>query len=112
MLLQKNEKVHVIHRQFFDKENGRSFIGFVEACDAGVIRIRGSVFNIDFPRATAARVPEEVTRFVTLVSGDYIVCPLPDSVDLAAITYQVIGREVRITDGSDWNLLVSGQTLH
>ena len=87
MLLAQNEKVHVMHRSFFEKGSGRTLIGTVEDCEAGVARIRGHIYVPDPAKNLPARQPEAVTRFIPLVNGEYILTPLPETVVLDKITY-------------------------
>lgn len=112
MLLASNEKVHVMHRSYFEKAGGRTLVGTVEQCEAGVARIRGHIYAADQTKGALARLPEEVTRFISLVSGEHIVTPLPGTVALDKVIYDQDPRGLRITDGSGWAMHVNTLTLH
>ena len=47
MILQKGEKVHVIHRRHYEKDLHRHFIGVVDAYEQGVARVTGHVYTVD-----------------------------------------------------------------
>jgi len=112
MLLSPNEKVHVMHRSHLDKAGGRTLIGIVEECEAGVARIRGHIYAADLATGTPARQPEAVTRFISLVNGEHLVTPLPNTVALDKVNYANDVKGLRITDGSDWAIHLSTLTLH
>jgi len=112
MLLSQNEKVHVMHRSYFEKAGGRTLVGIVEEYDAGVARIRGHIYAADQAKGTPARQPEAVTRFISLVNGEHLVTPLPETVALDKVTYANDAKGLRITDGSDWGMHLSTLTLH
>jgi hypothetical protein len=112
MLLRPNEKVHVMHRSYFDKAGGRTLVGEVEACDAGVARVRGHIFAADQSKNAPLRQTEVVTRFISLVNGEHIVTPLPETVAIDKITYVQDAQGLRLTDGSDWAIHLSTLTLH
>ena len=101
-----------MHRSYFDKAGGRTLVGTVEECEAGVARIRGHIYGAEKAKSEPARQPETVTRFISLVNGEHVVTPLPETVMLDKITYQQDARGLRITDGSDWSVLLSTLTLH
>ncbi len=107
MILEPGEKVHVIHRRYFEKEARRHFIGTVDACEAGVARITGYIYTVDRVKYVFVRRPEKRTRLVSLVSGDTLINFLPPSVNLEKIVYKQEKKAVRVTDGSDWYLDLS-----
>lgn len=72
MLLSQNEKVHVMHRSYFEKASGRTLVGIVEECEAGVARIRGHIYAADQAKGTPTRQPEAVTHFISLVNGEHL----------------------------------------
>jgi hypothetical protein len=112
MLLSPNEKVHVMHRSYFEKAVGRTLVGTVEECEAGVARIRGHIYAVDQAKSTPIRQTEPVTRFISLVNGDHIVTPIPDAVSLEKVTYAHDARGLRVTDGTNWGIHLSTLTLH
>ena len=111
MLLAHYEKVHVMHRSFSEKPGGRTLVGVVEHCEAGVARIHGHIYAVDPATSKLSRRPEAVTRFISLVSGEHIVTPLPDSVEMENLVYTQDGEGLRVTDGSSWALHINTLSL-
>jgi len=107
MILRSGEKVHVIHRRYYDKDQHRHFIGHVEAYEGGIARVVGHVFTVDTVKFQYVRRPELRTRIISIVGGDLLINVIPDSVDLDKITYKQEKKGVRVTDGSAWHLDLS-----
>ena len=110
MILKPGEKIHVIHRRYFEKETRRHFVGIVEDYEGGVARASGYVYGLDRVKFTFVRRPELRTRIIALASGDVLVNVIPDHVNLAAIEYKIVKKNLRVTDGSDWYLDLSEVT--
>ena len=107
MILNKGEKIHVVHRRHFEKDVHRHFVGVVEEYEAGVARATGHVFTVDHATYAYVRRPEQRTRLIAVASGDLLVNILPPSVDLEKIIYKQEKKSVRVTDGTDWHLDLS-----
>ena len=107
MILNKGEKLHVIHRRAYKEDQHRHFIGIVEEFDGGLARVTGHVYTVDTTQFIFVRRPELRTRIISLVSGDLLVNIIPHIVELDKIVYLQEKKAVRITDGSDWHLDIS-----
>ena len=107
MLLQKGEKIHVIHRRFFEKDPHRHFLGVVDAFENGIIRVTGHIFTVDSVRFIFFRRSELRTRIISLNTGDVLVNIIPPTVDLDKVVYRQEKKSVRVTDGSDWHMDIS-----
>ena len=107
MILQKGEKIHVIHRRILEKEPHRHFLGIVDDYENGVARVTGHVFAVDEVKAVFFRRPELRTRIISLVTGDVLVNILPPSVDLEKVVYKQEQKSLRVTDGGDWHMDIS-----
>lgn len=110
MILKPGEKVHIIHRRNYEKDNHRHFIGVVDSFELGIARITGHVYTVDTVKFTFVKRPEVRTRLVSVVSGDVLVNIIPSHVELEKITYKQERKAVRVTDGSDWHLDLSEYT--
>lgn len=110
MILKPGEKVHVIHRRYFEKETRRHFVGIVEGYQDGVARVTGYVFGLDRVKFTFVKRPELRTRIISLSSGDVLVNVIPDSVNVEAIDYKMVKKNLRVTDGSEWYIDLSEVT--
>lgn len=107
MILQKGEKIHVIHLRHLEKEPQRHFVGVVEAYECGIARVVGHIYAVDSVKAAFFRRPELRTRIISLQSGDAIVNILPPTVDLEKIVYKQEKKSVRVTDNKDWHMDIS-----
>lgn len=110
MILKPGEKVHVIHRRNFEKEQHRHFIGTVDSYEGGVARVTGHVYTVDTAKFVFMKRVETRTRLISVVSGDVLVNILPAKVSLDKIVYKTERKAVRVTDGSDWYLDLSEYT--
>lgn len=107
MILEKGEKIHVIHRRVFEKDHHRHFVGVVQAYEMGVARVTGHVYTVDPVKFAYVRRPELRTRLISVISGDLLVNIVPPDVNLEKITYKQEKHAVRVTDGSSWYLDIS-----
>ena len=107
MILKKGEKIHVIHRRFFEKEARRHFVGIVDEYEAGMARATGYIYTVDRSKFAFVRRPEKRTRIIALVSGNLLVNVLPPSVDIDNVVYKQQDKTLRVSDGSDWHLDLS-----
>lgn len=107
MILERGEKIHVIHRRHYEKDLHRHFIGVVEDYDQGVARVTGHVYTVDAVKFSFVKRPETRTRLVSIISGDVLVNVIPASVNLEKIVYRQVRKAVRVTDGGDWHLDLS-----
>ena len=107
MILQKGEKIHIIHRRHSEKEPHRHFVGVVDAYENGIARVTGHIFTVDPTKFIFFRRPDQRTRIISLVSGEVLVNVLPPSVALEKIVYKQEKKSVRVTDGADWHLDIS-----
>ncbi|MDB6064670.1 MAG: hypothetical protein JWR26_878 [Pedosphaera sp.] len=107
MILQKGEKIHVIHRRNFEKDPHRHFVGLVDAYENGVARVTGHIYTVDMVKFAFIRRAEQRIRIIALTSGDVLVNVLPNSVKLEKIVYKQEKGSVRVTDGSDWHMDIS-----
>jgi hypothetical protein len=86
-------------------------VGVVEACDAGVARIRGNIYLMDQTQMVPVRQAVPATRFISLVNGEHIVTPLPDTAVLEKLEYQKSDAGLLVRDGTDCQLFLSALTL-
>lgn len=110
MILKPGEKIHVIHRRYFEKETRRHFVGTVEGYQDGVARVTGYVFGLDRVKFTFVKRPELRTRIISLSSGDVLVNVIPEHVNIEQVTYKQVKKNLRVSDGSDWYIDLSEVT--
>ena len=110
-MLSPGKKVHVMHRGSFEKAGKRTLIGAAEPCEAGVASIRGHIYTEDAAKGVPTREPETVTRFISLVTGEHLVTPLPQTVSLEHLVYRQEPQGLYLTDGSAWGVHLSTLSL-
>jgi hypothetical protein len=103
MIINIGEYVHIIHRQFFQSDAQRHFVGTVEGHEGNLIRVKGYLFAMDSTQSLFVRREQLRTRIVSL--GDaVIVNVLPSHVKIDEITYtHRPNGDVLVTDGTDWH---------
>ena len=107
MILQKGEKIHVIHRRHFEKDPHRHFLGMVDDYENGLARVTGHIYTVDLVKFNFFRRPELRTRIISLHSGDVLINIVPPAVDLEKVIYKQERKSVRVTDGGDWVMEIS-----
>jgi hypothetical protein len=104
MILNPGEYVHIIHRQLFQGDARRHFVGTVEANDGSIVRVKGYLFAMDSTQSLFVRREQLRTRIVSLDDA-VIVNVLPSHVKIDKITYtHRPNGDVLVTDGTDWHL--------
>ncbi len=104
MIINIGEYVHIIHRQLFQGDAQRHFVGTVEGHESNLIRVEGYLFAMDSTHSQFVRREQLRTRVVALDDA-VIVNVLPSSVKIDHITYtHQPNGDVHITDGTDWHL--------
>jgi len=104
-ILRPGEKIHVIHRQRFEKDARRHFVGEVQCYEHGMARAWGYVFVVDdLNKHMFVKRPDRRTKLFSISSGDVIVNVIPETVDLERVAYALKDRSLRVTDGSGWSM--------
>jgi hypothetical protein len=105
MIINSGEKVHIIHRQLFEGDARRHFVGVVETCEFTLARVTGYLFAVDTKTNQFVRRDSLRTRVVPLDSSGVIVNILPEHVKIEKITYKYRpAGDILVTDGGDWHL--------
>ena len=101
-LLKIGEKIHVIHRQLFEGDAKRHFVGEIEAREGMLARVKGYLVAMDpktnqFMKRDALR-----TRLIALDCAGVIINVIPDQVKIAKIQYtHRASKDVLVSDGSE-----------
>jgi reverse gyrase len=104
-ILSPGEKIHVIHRRYFEKDARRHFVGEVESYEHGIARASGYVFVVDdLNKHMFVKRPDRRTKLIPISSGEVIVNVISETVDLERVAYEIKDRSLRVTDGSDWSM--------
>jgi hypothetical protein len=107
MIINIGEYVHIIHRQFFQNDAQRHFVGTVEAYEGALVRVKGYLFAMDSTQSQFVRREELRTRIISL-NESVIVNILPSHVKIDEITYthRPTG-DIFVTDGTEWHLNIT-----
>ncbi len=107
-LFKIGEKVHVIHRQLYEGDARRHFVGTVKAYENGSARVTGFLFALDTKLNQFVRRASMRTRIIPLGCGSVVVNVIPDDVELENITYEYrSGGDTIVSDGGEWYLEVT-----
>jgi hypothetical protein len=104
MLLNEGDKILVTHRRLFDKDETRYFVGRVDACEAGIVKVTGHSFVRDVVEGRVIGKTDERTKIFSLSSGTLIVYQLPDAVALDKLTFDGREGQLALTDGKGFVL--------
>lgn len=100
-MLRPGERIHVIHRRYFEKDIRRHFVAEVDEYDNGIIRASGYVFAIDENQGhTFVRRPDKRTRLLSIHDGSLLVNIIPMNVKLEEVVYERHPGGLRVTDGN------------
>ncbi len=104
-LLSPGEKIHVIHRRQFEKDNRRHFVGEVLHYEGGIARASGYVFVVDdLNKHMFVKRPDRRTKLIPLSSGTVIVNVIPETTDLEQVCYELKDSTLHVTDGKSWRI--------
>ncbi|MFT5327403.1 MAG: hypothetical protein ACI8P0_005292 [Planctomycetaceae bacterium] len=109
-LLESGDRVLVVHRRLFERDDNRLFVGEIETIDSGVIHTTGHTFVRDMLEGTVRRKSDTRTKLLSLSSGTLLVYVLPRSFDLQRAEICCRETETRLTDGSDFSMNLSEWT--
>ena len=105
MLLEPEEKVHVVTRRNFDGDLRRHFAGRVIHASETTARIEGYVFVYDPNSSSFVRRTNKRTRLVSLTDASNVINVLPRLVNLDQLAYRTNeqGRLV-VSDGLSFEM--------
>ena len=66
MVINVGEYVHIIHRQRFQSDGQRHFVGTVEGYEGALVRVKGYLFAMDSAHSQFVRREQLRTRVVSL----------------------------------------------
>jgi hypothetical protein len=105
MIINIGEYVHIIHRQFFQSDAQRHFVGTVEAYEGALVRVKGYLFAMD---STQSLRREELRTRIISLNDSVIVNILPSDVKIDEITYtHRPNGDIFVTDRTEWHLNIT-----
>jgi hypothetical protein len=107
MLLNEADKILVVHRRLFEKDEPRFFVGRVEAFDNGIVKVTGHSYVRDMMSGRVVEKLEARTKILSLTSGTLIVYQLPRDVGLDTIQFTWQEGRLTMSDGSRFTMNLS-----
>lgn len=105
MIIEVDEKFHVVMRRHYENQVQRHFIGKVDAVMGAIVRATGYAFIYDEMKAQYLKKDVPRTTIMNLAESGYIVNILPPTVDIDDLRYETIDRNfLALTDGKDYRL--------
>ena len=106
-MLRTGQKVHIIERQYFEKDLRRHFVGEIVDSSEQWIRVVGYAWVHDITKGEFVRKPEKRQR--VLHPGERtMINVIPQEVDVAELKYIIDPKRGRIvTDGKQFSLDIS-----
>ena len=110
MILNQGDKLLVVHRRLFEKDDPRFFIGTVQDYEDGVAEVAGFSFVRDVLGGTVQRKEENRTKLLAISSGTLLVYQLPAEVKIESLTITASESELHLTDGAGFVMNLSEWT--
>ena len=108
MVLRSGDKLLIVHRRLFDKDQSRLFIGRVEEYDAGLVKVAGRTFVRDPLSGEYVGRADTRIKILALSSGTLIVYQLPQNTQLENIQFILDSSGgITMTDGNVLSMDIS-----
>lgn len=111
-LLEPGDRLLVVHRRLFERDDSRFFLGEVEAGEAGIVRVSGYSFIRDAIAGSVCRKREPRTKLLSIASGTLLVYVLPRNLDLEQTELHWKDAEIQLTDGNNFSMDLSEWSHH
>ena len=72
-MLEQGEKLLIVHRRLFEKDNPRFFVGEVQVYEAGIAKVKGYTFVKDLFTGNFTKKLELRTKLLAIASGTFLV---------------------------------------
>ena len=111
-MLERGEKLLIVHRRLFENDSPRFFVGEVEAYEQGIAKVKGYTFVKDMFSGNMKKKSDLRTKVMSIVSGALIVYQLPVVVLLDSVTFSLDqDGGLVLTDGGGFSMDMS-EALH
>ena len=108
MIVQPGEKLHIIHRQYYEEDARRHFVGTVDKIEGNLVRLTAYLFSLGVATNQFTRRNELRTRIISLETESIIINVLPETATIENIRYDYVSAgHIHVTDGGDWYLDIS-----
>jgi hypothetical protein len=104
MILNKGDKILVVHRRLYENDEVLFFIGNVDDYDAGIVKSTGHAFLWDQNDGLMIQKDRERTKILSLSSGTLLVHQLAANVAFEGLKFEMVGGSLTLTDGNDFKI--------
>lgn len=105
MLIEINEKVHVVVRRAFETDLRRHFIGEIKVAKDSIVRAEGYFLVFDKNKNTFIKKPSIRVTVIDLASSGYWINILPKDINLTELDYIYdSNKKLTLTDGNSFQL--------
>ena len=104
MVLQSGNKVLIVQRRLFEKDSPRFFVGTVDVCEAGLVKVTGYTHFQDKMTGHVQRKDDVRTKVIPIASGTVLVYLLSDDTRIDDLHFIHTSSQVMITDGSNFRM--------
>jgi hypothetical protein len=98
-----NDRLLIIDRKLFREDLTRFFVGVVEDCEEGVVRMHGYSYQINPYQIGPEKRGDERIRIFSLHGTD-ICYVLPRELNIAQLAVTHTAKSVTLSDGQAWSL--------
>lgn len=88
MILNKEDRLLIVHRRIFENDKSRYFIGTVEAYEVGIAKIRGHTFVRNPHTTVFIKKPDERVKVISLSSGTIFAYLLKPGINLSKLHFE------------------------
>ena len=106
MMLDRGDKVLIVHRRLFETDKPRLFLGEVLAYEGGLVKATGRSWTSGlFNNGEFVEKDDARTKFFALNSGSLIAYELPRGLELATLDFEYDNEDhVWLTNGEDFRM--------
>jgi len=106
MLLEKGDKVLIVHRRLFESDRPRLFMGEVKSYEDGVLKATGRSWTAGlFNNGEFVEKGDPRTKLFALGSGTLIAYELPRELELSTLDFEYDNEDhVWLTDGDTFRM--------
>ncbi|MCA9460803.1 MAG: hypothetical protein KC563_01070 [Nitrospira sp.] len=88
-MLERGDKLLIVHRRLFEKDTPRFFVGEVEAYESGMVKVKGFTFVKDVFSGNFKKKIELRIKIFSMLSGTFLVYQLPNILRLDSVTFHL-----------------------